>query len=231
MVWRMARPVSAPLVSSAIIAFVAMVALVVLQRMGVVGSGGSNVLMLFLAGLAGASAMILPGISGGYLLLLMGQYVPILSAIDAFKQALKGGDLAAATEPAMSVLVPVGLGVVAGVVVVGNLLQWLLHRYRQATLGALIGLLLGSTVGLWPFQQGVQPQPGDTVKGHVVTEQSRDQMDPDDWPTVVYRPTTAQVGGSLLLIALGFAITIGIAQVGATRNSDKQPGSFDGAAS
>ena len=111
-------------------------------------------------------------------------------------------------------MLPVGLGVVAGVVIVGNLLQWLLHRYRKATLGALIGLLLGSTVGLWPFQQGVAPEVGDSIKGRMVTEQTLADIDPEDWPTTFYQPDSSQVGGSLLLIGLGFAVTIGIAQFG-----------------
>jgi putative membrane protein len=217
-VWRMASPASGPLIMSAIVAFVAMILLATLQRVGVVGNGGSNPVMLLLAGLAGASAMILPGVSGGYLLLLLGQYVPILSAIDSFKEALRAGDLNAAIEPALTVILPVGLGVVAGVVIVGNLLQWLLHRYRKATLGALIGLLLGSTVGLWPFQQGVAPEVGDSIKGRIVTEQTLADIDPEDWPTTFYQPDRSQVGGSLLLIGLGFAVTIGIAQLGGKEN-------------
>jgi putative membrane protein len=217
-VWRMASPASGPLIMSAIVAFVAMILLATLQRVGVVGNGGSNPVMLLLAGLAGASAMILPGVSGGYLLLLLGQYVPILSAIDSFKEALKAGDLNSAIEPALTVMLPVGLGVVAGVVIVGNLLQWLLHRYRKATLGALIGLLLGSTVGLWPFQQGVAPEVGDSIKGRIVTEQTLADIDAEDWPTTFYQPDRSQVGGSLLLIGLGFAVTIGIAQLGGKEN-------------
>lgn len=213
-VWRLARPASAGLVGGAVVAFVAMVALAWLQQTGFTGDSGSNVVLLFLAGLAGASAMILPGVSGGYLLLLMGQYVPILSAIDTFKDALRARDWTAAIEPAITVMVPVGIGVVAGVVVVGNLLQWLLHHFRQATLGALIGLLLGSVVGLWPFQQGMEPQLGDTVKGRVVTAQNRGDIDPEDWPTEFFVPAPMQTGGSLALIGLGFALTIGIAKIG-----------------
>ena len=158
--------------------------------------------------------MILPGVSGGYLLLLMGQYVPILSAIDAFKEALTARDLAAAWGPAIAVGLPVGFGVVAGVVVVGNLLQWLLHHFRKATLGALIGLLLGSVAGLWPFQQGVAPQPGDLIKGRVVTEANLAEIDPEDWPTEYFAPTPIQVAGSAGLIAVGLALTLGIAKVG-----------------
>jgi len=67
-VWKMARPASGSLITAATVAFATMVLLAYLQSTGVVGSGGSNFLTLFLAGLAGASAMILPGLSGGYLL-------------------------------------------------------------------------------------------------------------------------------------------------------------------
>jgi putative membrane protein len=213
-VWRMARPATPSLWATTGIAFFGMVALAILKQSGVVGSGGSNAAILFVAGLAGASAMILPGVSGGYLLLLLGQYVPILSAIDRFRDALRGRDLSAAMDPAITVLIPVGLGVVAGVVLVGNVLQWLLNRYRKPTLGALIGLLLGSVVGLWPFQQGVPPQVGEMIKGQVLTSETVADVDAEDWPTTFYRPTLGQVGGSLLLIGCGFALTVGIARVG-----------------
>ncbi len=88
-VWHLARPATPGLILAAFLAFALMVGLALLQAYEVMGSGSTNFFMLLLAGLAGASAMILPGLSGGYLLLLMGQYVPILSAIDRFKEAIK----------------------------------------------------------------------------------------------------------------------------------------------
>lgn len=213
-VWKLARPASKGLVMSGILAFIAMIGLALLQAYDVVGSGGSGFLMHFSAGLAGASAMILPGLSGGYLLLLMGEYVPILSAIDTFKEALKAGDLNAAMGPALSVMLPVGIGVILGVAVVGNLLQWLLKRHRKATLGALLGLLIGSTAGLWPFQVGVAPQVGDTIKGQVVSVESLPEIDKEDWKTDFFMPSTMQVGSSVLLVLTGFAITMGVAKIG-----------------
>lgn len=213
-VWRMARPASLTLVVSATIAFALMVGLVVLQALGYVGETSSNSVMLFVAGLAGASAMILPGLSGGYLLLLLGQYVPILAGIERFKDALKARDVSAAMEPAMSVVLPVGLGVVAGVVLVGNLLEWLLSRFRKATLGILLGLLIGSVFGLWPFQAAVQPQVGDVIKGQVVTEESLPEIKLKDWPNEFFRPSATEVASSIGLIGLGFAITMGVAAIG-----------------
>jgi putative membrane protein len=220
LVWKLARPASPSLIVSAVLAFAAMVGLALLQANSV-NASDSSFPMLLLAGLAGASAMILPGLSGGYLLLLLGQYVPILSAIDSFKDALKAGDIGAAMEPALSVMLPVGIGVVLGVVVVGNLLQWLLKRFRKATLGALLGLLIGSTVGLYPFQQGVQPSVGDVIKGKTLTAETIQEVDPEDWPTEYFRPqSTGQVGGALGLIAIGFAITLGVAALGSGKGKD-----------
>jgi len=213
-VWKLARPASPQLVASAFAAFAVMVCLAILKATGAVGQTDSSFLMLVVAGLAGASAMILPGVSGGYLLLLLGQYVPILAGIDDFKTALKARDVSSLIEPALTVVLPVGLGVVVGVVIVGNLLQWLLHHHRKATLGALIGLLVGSTVGLWPFQRPVPPQVGDMIKGQVVTAESIADIEPDDWQTTYFQPSATQVGGSLAVLALGFGATLGIARIG-----------------
>ena len=213
-VWRLAKPGSTILKVSGVFAFLLMVALAVLQFTGYVGNAESSFVMLFIAGLAGASAMILPGLSGGYLLLLLGQYVPILAGVDQFKEALKARDVSALAEPLMSTVLPVGLGVVVGVVAVGNLLQWLLRRHQQMTLGILLGLLIGSTVGLWPFQQTVMPAVGDVVKGQALTVESLAVLEQEDWPTKIFTPDVKTVASSLGLIALGFGITMGVSVLG-----------------
>ena len=177
-------------------------------------SGRAGYLMLFLAGIAGAGAMILPGVSGAYLLLLLGQYVPILSAIDRFKEALEAGDIGTAFDAALSVGLPVGLGVVLGVVCVSNLLRILMDRYRKPTLGVLLGLLLGAVIGLWPFQQGVRPEVGETVKGKVLTVELLEKLEPADYPTRYFRPESLQVGGAALLLLAGFGITTAISRLG-----------------
>jgi putative membrane protein len=220
-VWKLARPASPVLVGSVLASFFTMVILAILQSSGIVGQGSSNFLMLSIAGLAGASAMILPGLSGGYLLLLLGQYVPILGAIDQFKDALSSRDLAAAISPGVTVLLPVGIGVIAGVLIVGNLLEWLLRKFQKATLGMLLGLLLGSTVGLWPFQEGIPPVPGEMIKGSVVTVENQASIDPEDWSMAWVRPRWGQVAISLLLISGGVATTMGVAKMGAYFDSDK----------
>ena len=212
-VWRLARPMSTGLAIGACLGLAVMVLMAVLQPSA--SSREGSTILLFFAGVAGASAMILPGVSGGYLLLLLGQYVPILSAVDDFKTGLLGSPADwALVITAMKVGVPVGLGVVVGVVGVSNLLRFLLHRYRKPTLGALLGLLLGAIVGLWPFQQTVAPAPGQTIKGSVVTRENAENFDREDWPSEHFAPDGGQIVTALVLLALGFTGTQLIGRIG-----------------
>ncbi len=158
--------------------------------------------------------MILPRLSGGYILLVLGQYVPILTSIDTFKTALKAGEMALAVHEALHVFVPVGIGVVVGIVGVSNLIRLLLKRFPNATLGVLLGLLLGAVVGLWPFQQGVQPVAGDVIKGQVMTEASVQELDAEDYPTAFFAPRAGQIGGGLAMLLLGFGITFAVSRFG-----------------
>jgi putative membrane protein len=195
--------------------FLAMTAISIMQLNGYsTQSGGSaEYIMLLVAGIAGASAMILPGISGGYLLLVLGQYVPILSAVDRFKVALEAGDAQAAADVALGVGLPVGLGVCAGVVGASNLLRILLKRYRTPTLGVLLGLLLGAVIGLWPFQQGVRPLIGEIVKGQTMTAESLPMLEPEDYPTEYFKPRGSQIGAAVILLLAGIATTAAISRL------------------
>jgi len=210
-------------VAGAVLGFLGMAMLGVAQAQGVTTTSGDDAgpLWFGLAGVAGASAMILPGVSGGYLLLVLGMYVPILSGIDAFKEALRAGDPGALVGPTLGVVLPVGIGVVVGVVGVSNLLRCLLERYEKLTLGALIGLLLGAVVGLWPFQEGVPPELGSVWKGQVVSDVLLADLDPEDYPTRWFGPSVGQAISAICLVALGVAMTLGVARIGADDPSPK----------
>ncbi len=213
LVWRLARPATPPLWAGAAAAFAAMV----VMSLGLGGgdsAGEASTAFLLFSGLAGASAMILPGVSGGYLLLLLGQYEVILGAIDTLKRGLLGGPDLSLVLDSMSVVIPVGVGVVVGIVGVSNGLRWLLRRHEKATLGALLGLLLGAVVGLWPFSQPVPPQPGDVIEGEVVTTETVSEIDVEDWKLVGFDPSAGQAAGALGLVGLGIAATALVARVG-----------------
>ena len=201
---------------------VAGVALMVAIALAGGGDASGGWMMALVAGIAGASAMILPGISGGYLLLLMGMYIPILDAIHTFKEGLKGMDTELILE-GMKVGVPVGVGVVIGIVGLSNLLKVLLDKQAQPTLGFLLGLVLGSVLGLWPFREGVEPDIGSVVKGAVVTAETLPTIDPEDWPMVAFTPSAGQVVAALALVAVGYGLTWLIARIGAGSETNAQP--------
>ncbi|MEM9176350.1 MAG: DUF368 domain-containing protein [Myxococcota bacterium] len=220
LVWRLARPATPGVWGGAAGAFVLM-AVMALGTEGA-GSSGASPILLVLSGLAGASAMILPGISGGYLLLLLGQYVPILGAIDDLKEGLIGDagfDLDLVLG-AMEVVVPVGIGVVLGIVGVSNGLRWLLARYEKPTLGALLGLLVGAAIGLYPFQQAVPPAPGFTHRGVEVPVAELPLVPPEDWPLERYSPTGGELAAAGGAFAAGLGLTLLIARIGRDPEDD-----------
>ncbi len=96
---------------------------------------------VFLAGFVAICAMILPGISGSFVLVLLGMYGPVLEAI-------KGFDL-------VFILVFV-LGCGSGLLCFSRLLHWLLHHYHQATMALLTGFLFGSLPIVWPWKRVAQ---------------------------------------------------------------------------
>ena len=224
LVWRLARPVTRSVWIGAVVAFALMVAMA-LGTDGGRGGSSASLPLLVLSGLAGASAMILPGISGGYLLLLLGQYEPILAAIDELKQGLIGpvGFDLARIMASMNIVIPVGIGVVFGVVGVSNLLRWLLDRYQKLTLGVLLGLLVGAVVGLYPFQEPVRPKLGFEHHGRPVSEADLALVPEEDWPLERFTPTSGEFAASVGTIGVGLLLTYGISRFGSKR--ENQPGS------
>ena len=102
------------------------------------------------AGMLGMSAMVLPGVSGAYMLLILGRYETILAAVSVGKSyALSCGGQG---DPVfLQVVIPTVIGAVFSLVFLSNVLKWMLHRHRALTVGLLLGILLGSVVGIWPF--------------------------------------------------------------------------------
>lgn len=98
---------------------------------------------LFLSGALAICAMILPGISGAFILLLLGKYQDVLDAV-------VHGDVIT--------LMIVAAGGVVGLIVFARLLRWLLRNYHDATIVVLAGLMAGSLRKLWPWKEAVETQ-------------------------------------------------------------------------
>lgn len=94
-------------------------------------------LVLFLSGMAAITAMILPGISGSFILLILGQYKFVIDSIK---------------EGAVLGLVPLALGCVVGILGFVRILSWLLKNYNQWTIAVLVGFMVGSLRRIWPFK-------------------------------------------------------------------------------
>ncbi|MCI5049555.1 MAG: DUF368 domain-containing protein [Rickettsiales bacterium] len=94
-------------------------------------------IVLFFSGMLAISAMLLPGISGSYILLLLGKYALIL-------EALSGADI--------NTLAPFFGGCVVGLIVFSRAVGWLMHRFPQRMTLIICGLLIGTLYAVWPFQ-------------------------------------------------------------------------------
>lgn len=109
----------------------------------------------FVCGAIAISAMILPGVSGSFLLLAFGFYFPLVTTINNFKEgvsSLLSGELIQPFLGNLLILFIFALGCLFGLLVFTRLLKFLLDRYRNLTISFLIGLMFGSLYGLWPFR-------------------------------------------------------------------------------
>lgn len=100
---------------------------------------------IFMSAAIAITAMILPGISGAYLLLIMGMYAPTLTALKAMN---------------LPYVLTFALGAVIGLGAFSKVLTWLLASHRATTMSALLGLMVGSLRSLWPFTSGMDLQSG-----------------------------------------------------------------------
>lgn len=96
---------------------------------------------LFIAGAVAICAMILPGISGAFILLIFGKYEFILSAVKEFRIV----DIAI-----------FGLGCIVGLLSFARLVGWLFNKYHNITVGVLSGFMIGSLNKVWPWKEAIE---------------------------------------------------------------------------
>lgn len=100
--------------------------------------GSHDPVTLFLSGAIAICAMILPGISGSFILLILGQYDYVLSQVSARN---------------LGPLVIVGAGCVVGIVIFSRVLSYMLKHYYHTTVAALVGFMVGSLWKIWPWKE------------------------------------------------------------------------------
>lgn len=107
---------------------------------------------LFLSGFIAIIAMILPGISGAFILLLMGSYETVIGTINRFRDGIVKFDLAILGE-AMLKLSVFALGAIIGLKSFSKILHWMFEKHKNTTLALLIGFMVGSLNKVWPWKQ------------------------------------------------------------------------------
>jgi putative membrane protein len=103
-------------------------------------SANSSPWFLFLAGMIAICAMILPGISGSFILVLLGAYKPVLNALN--------------TKDFVSIIIFL-VGAVLGLLSFSRILKWLFSTYKNYTLATLTGFIIGSLNKIWPWKETI----------------------------------------------------------------------------
>ena len=107
-------------------------------------------LFVFFCGCVSICAMILPGISGSFVLLILRKYAYVLGKLGEVIRPYEGGGR---LEPFLEVVLPFACGCAIGLLAFARLLTWLLGRAERATLSFMTGLMAGSLYALWPFAE------------------------------------------------------------------------------
>ncbi len=140
-----------------------------------------NPFLLIAAGALAICAMILPGISGSFILLMIGMYATVLNAVD---------------ERIISEIALVGIGAIIGLGLFSSLLNHLLDNYHDTVMAVLLGLMLGSLRVLWPWPNGV----GIVGHGDVETVSGTGIELPNGAPTLV--PIVLGIVAAIVVIAV-----------------------------
>ncbi len=133
-----------------IISFIIGTALAIAFTFLTPASQNNNFLYLVLCGIVAVCSMILPGLSGSFVLILMGNYQ--LVAIEAINNR------------DVSILLPVLIGAVVGLVAFSHILSWVFKRFKDQTIAVLTGFILGSLGIIWPWKIPIEEMFGDKSK-------------------------------------------------------------------
>lgn len=161
---------------------------------------------IFLSGAIAICAMILPGISGSFILLILGKYKFIMGAITGLTSG-------AAVGESMVILSVFAVGAVCGLLSFSKFLHWLLGRYHKQTLLVLAGFIIGSLVKVWPWSNmeaivtAQFPEIADMVRA--TAEPVPAEILSDYIPQV-----DLQIGSAILFALLGFSLVTGIETAG-----------------
>lgn len=106
-----------------------------------------NVIKFFGVGVIASATMVIPGVSGSMVLMLMGYYQPIIETISTFVRALAAFDIPVLLQ-CCGVLIPMGIGIVVGIVVIAKLIELVFEKWPLLAYWAIIGLIAASPIAI-----------------------------------------------------------------------------------
>lgn len=173
-----------------------------------VSEGSDSNLYLFFAGAIAISAMILPGISGSFILVLLGAYQPVMNLIKSAVSTLKAGEYG----ELVNVGIPIGIfavGCLVGLLTFSRVLSWLFKNHENLTLATLTGFMIGSLNKIWPWKETITSRVNsDGITIPVVTE----NISPSTFSEL--NNMDSFMVYSIGFAVLGFALVFGLEFVG-----------------
>jgi putative membrane protein len=147
-------------------------------------------LNIFFAGCIAICAMILPGISGSFILLLLGMYTPVLGAVKGLQ---------------LDVMAIFAMGCLIGLLSFSHVLSWLLKRFRDFALVFLTGLMLGTLPKLWPWKETISWRTNS--KGEQVPL-IQENLSPFNFESVTGQPSQLATAVVLMLVGIGLVLAL-----------------------
>lgn len=153
---------------------------------------------IILSGAIAICAMILPGISGAFILLLMGKYAYILGAVSTLQ---------------FGILLLFAFGAVTGIVSFSHLLSWLLKKHHTATVATLTGFMVGSLNKVWPWKETLETYTDSHGAVHPLVEAN---ISPTAFEQLTGTPSF--LWQAILLCIFGFVLIFGLEYLGEKLN-------------
>lgn len=158
---------------------------------------------LFLSGFVAIIAMILPGISGAFILLLMGSYETVIGTINQFREGLTqmNGEI---LFNALTKLGVFAIGAIIGLKAFSKILHWMFDHHKNTTLALLVGFMIGSLNKVWPWKEVLETRTNS--HGEIVPFIEKSIL-PQDFAG------DAQVINALVFALLGFLVIYGMERI------------------
>jgi putative membrane protein len=183
-------------------------------------AGSESLFYIFICGSIAICAMILPGISGSFILLLLGAYTTVLGAVSNMVSALKISDWTTVGTSALLLSVFI-LGCLAGLISFSKLLNWLFKKAHDITIAILTGFLIGSLNKIWPWKETISSfikHPGEANEEIVPLVQKN--IAPSNYETLFNQSSYLLYG--ILLAIFGIFIIILLDKVGRRNKMTEQ---------